>query len=67
MAYQVQPEAKALPKQVKMEIEDKYHLEKFKARASDGHHRDISFQAHMSTFVRLFELVRAPLFNCLNS
>ena len=39
---QGQPETRASPEQVKMETEDKYHLEKFKARAPDGHHRNIS-------------------------
>ena len=37
------PKARASPKQVEMEMEDKYHLEKFEARALNGHHRYVSF------------------------
>ena len=40
---QVYPKARASPKQVEMEMEDKYHLEKFEARALNGHHRYVSF------------------------
>jgi len=35
--------ARASLEQVKMEMEDKYHLEKFEARAPNGHHRCVSF------------------------
>ena len=36
-------EARASPKQVEMEMEDKYCPEKFKARAPNGHHKYVSF------------------------
>ena len=40
---QGQPEARASLEQVEMEIEDKYHPERFEARAPGRHHRYISF------------------------
>ena len=54
---QGQPETRASPEQVKMETEDKYHLEKFKARALDGHHR----------YIYHCKLIRAPSFICLST
>ena len=36
------PKARASLKQVEIDMEDKYHPEKFEARALDGHHRYIS-------------------------
>ena len=40
---QSHPKAKVSTEQLKIEIEDKYHPEKFEARAPYVHHRYISF------------------------
>ena len=37
------PEVRASLEQVEMKMEDKYHPEKFEAKAPDGHHRNVSF------------------------
>ena len=55
-------EVRDLLEQVEMEMEDKYHPEKFEARVPDEHHIYVSFLACKSTFVWLFELIRAHLF-----
>ena len=55
--------ARASPESVKIEMEDKYHLEKFEARVPDGHHIYVSFYVRKSTFVCLVDgCVRWPFF-----